>query len=251
MRPSLEVCVETLEAAQIASRGGADRIELCSALADGGVTPSLGLLEQVLATVTLPVHSMIRPRGGDFRYNKGELKAMERDIRDAQRAGSTAVVLGVLHENGQVDVDATRRLVELARPMRVTFHRAFDVARDMDRALDDVVATGADILLTSGGAARLSEAAAVVAGLVERAGDRIEVMGGSGVKVENAAALCEITGIAAIHGSLRRPVRRLVGARALLLPDALPASELLEEDVRAVVEALGRAYAEIDTPVAR
>ena len=94
MRPSLEICVETLEAAQTASRGGADRIELCSALADGGVTPSLGLLEEVLATVTLPVHSMIRPRGGDFCYSKGELQAMERDVRDAKRAGSAAVVFG-------------------------------------------------------------------------------------------------------------------------------------------------------------
>ena len=121
----------------------------------------------------------------------------------------------------------------------------------MERALDDVVAAGADILLTSGGAARLSDATSIVADLVERAAERIEIMGGSGVKVENAASLCEMTGIAAIHGSLRRPVRRLVGARALLLPDALPASELLEEDVRAVMEALGRSFAEMGSPVAQ
>ena len=236
MRPKLEVCVETLRGAESASRGGADRIELCGTLADGGVSPSLGVLEQVLAAVTIPVHCMIRPRGGDFCYSQGELLAMERDIRVGMVGGAGGFVLGGLTSKGVLDGAVARRMIELARPMRVTFHRAFDVTRDLERSLDDVIEAGADILLTSGGARRLSEAVDVVAALVERAGTRIEVMGGSGVSVASAAELCEATGLAAIHGSFRRQVP--YAADAHVLPDALPGYELYEEDVRAVAGAL-------------
>lgn len=255
MRPKLEICVETLRGAEVAARGGADRIELCGTLADGGISPSLGVLEQVLDAITIPVHSMIRPRGGDFCYSNGELRAMERDIRDARAAGATAVVVGVITSRGEIDVDATRRLVEMARPMRVTFHRAFDVTRDHQRALEDVIASGADILLTSGGARRLSEATSAVAELVERAAGRIEIMGGSGVAVESATELCKATGIAAIHGSFRRPLQHgtngFGSTSAHLLPDALPAYELREEDVRTVAAALARAFAETVVPASR
>src|ERR1700733_6521472 len=155
--PKLEICVETLDNAQIADRGGANRIELCGELAGGGVTPSLGLLEEVVASITIPVHCMIRPRGGDFLYTAGELRAMERDIELAKNAGAAGVVLGMLTARGEVDVAATRHLIEAARPMRLTFHRAFDVTLDLDAALEAVIAAGADILLTSGGAERLSD----------------------------------------------------------------------------------------------
>ena len=195
LQPTLELCVETLANAEIAARGGAHRIEFCGELADGGITPSLGLLEQVVAAVAIPVHCMIRPRGGDFCYSTGELRAMERDIQLAKAAGAAGVVLGVLTRGGTVDVPATRHLVEIARPMQVTFHRAFDVTRDLDAALEDVIAAGADIVLTSGGAERITEGIDVVMRLVERAGTRIEIMGGSGVRVQNAAALCEATGV--------------------------------------------------------
>ena len=235
--PKLEICVETLENAQIADRGGAHRIELCGELAGGGVTPSLGLLEQVVAGIAIPVHCMIRPRGGDFLYSAGEFRAMERDIELAKNAGAAGVVLGMLTARGEVDVAATRRLIEAARPMGVTFHRAFDVTRDLDAALEAVIAAGTDILLTSGGAERLSEGVDAVARLVERARDRIEIMGGSGVRLQNAVALCEASGVAAIHSSMRRPLAR-EDSTFHVLPDALPPYEVREEDVRTLAAGL-------------
>jgi copper homeostasis protein len=137
-----------------------------------------------------------------------------------------------------VDVAATRQLIEAARPMRVTFHRAFDVTRDLDAALEAVIAAGTDILLTSGGAERLTEGVDAVARLVQRAGDRIEIMGGSGVRLQNAVALCEASGVAAIHSSMRRPLTRDESAASHVLPDALPPYEVREEDVRALTAAL-------------
>jgi copper homeostasis protein len=238
LQPTLELCVETLANAVIAARGGAHRIEFCGELADGGITPSLGLLEQVVASVEIPVHCMIRPRGGDFCYSTGELRAMERDIQLAKAAGAAGVVFGVLTRAGTVDVSVTRHLVEIARPMQVTFHRAFDVTRDLDAALEDIIAASADIVLTSGGAERITEGIDAVMRLVERAGSRIEVMGGAGVRVQNAAALCEATGLSAIHASLRRRLRQESATPAHVLPDALPAYELREEDVRALAAVL-------------
>lgn len=238
LETTLELCVETLANAEIAARGGAHRIELCAGLADGGVTPSLGLVEQVLAAIQIPVHCMIRPRGGDFCYTAGELRAMERDIALAKSAGAAGVVLGVLTPEGKVDVAATRHLVEAARPMRVTFHRAFDVIADLDAALEDVIAAGADIVLTSGGAERIAEGVEVVARLVKRAGTRIEIMGGSGVRIQNAAALYEATGVAALHASLRHRLCAEGSQPAYVLPDAPPGYELREEDVRALAAVL-------------
>lgn len=230
--------METLANAEIAARGGADRIELCAGLADGGVTPSLGLLHEVLASVAIPVHCMIRPRGGDFCYSGGEIRAMERDIGLAREAGAAGVVLGVLTGEGSVDIAATRRLVEAARPMRVTFHRAFDVTPDLEAALEDVIAAGADIVLTSGGAERITEGAVVVARLVERARMRLQIMGGSGVRIQNAAELCRATGVAALHASLRHRLCADGRQPRHVLPDALPGYELREEDVRALAAAL-------------
>lgn len=238
LTPKLELCVETLPNAEIAARGGADRIELCTGLADGGLTPSLGLLEQVLASISIPVHCMIRPRGGDFCYTAGELRIMEQDIALAKAAGAAGVVLGILTHDGTVNLPATRRLVEAARPMQVTFHRAFDVTPDLDAALEDVIAAGANIVLTSGGAERITEAVQVVARLVARAGTRIEVMGGSGVRIQNAQTLSEATGVAALHTSLRHRLCADGRKPAHILPDAPPAYELREEDVRALTAIL-------------
>src|ERR1700722_9456528 len=134
----VEVCVDSVPSAVAAERGGAARIELCSDLVEGGITPSAGLIETVRSAVTLPVHVMIRPRGGDFYYDADEFDSMRRDIAAAKRLGVSGVVFGILDVNANVDVVRTHQLLDLARPLEVTFHRAFDMSSDLFRALDEV-----------------------------------------------------------------------------------------------------------------
>jgi copper homeostasis protein len=189
-----------------AERGGAARVELCGSLMEGGITPSAGLIEITRAAVSLPVHVMIRPRGGDFLYDAHEFDVMRRDIALAKRLGADGVVLGILDVDGNVDVVRTRELVDLARPLAVTFHRAFDMTADLFRALEDVSAIGADRLLTSGGEQSSLQAAATIAELIDRARHGIIVMPGSGIKPENVRAFLQQTGAKEIHVGLRSAV---------------------------------------------
>ncbi len=165
----IEVCVDSVASAIAAERGGAQRIELCSDLLEGGVTPSLGLLGVVRSKVSIALHPIIRPRPGDFCYSDAEFDSMQRDIEIAKSEGADGVVLGILEREGTVDVGRTRELIELARPLSVTFHRAFDMSEDLFRALDDVCATGADRLLTSGGEQECLQGVDTVAELVQAA----------------------------------------------------------------------------------
>jgi len=199
----IEVCVDSVASAIAAERGGAARIELCGGLTEGGITPSAGLIEITRAAVSLPMHVMIRPRGGDFLYDAHEVEAMRRDIAVAKRLGADGVVLGLLDVDGNVDAARTRQLVDLARPLAVTFHRAFDMTADLLRALEDVCATGANRLLTSGGEQTSLQAEETLARLIDRAGRRIIVMPGSGIKPENARAFLQHTGAKEIHVGLR------------------------------------------------
>lgn len=211
---SLEICVESLESALAAEEGGAQRVELCSALSEGGLTPSLGLIRLVRQRVRVSLFVMIRPRGGDFLYGADELEIMREDIRLAVAAGADGVVLGLLTADGDVDVERTRELVDLARPMEVTFHRAIDMSRDLERALEDIIQTGADRVLTSGGEANALAGAAQIRRLLARSAGRLEVMVGSGVRPETIAELVESLRLAnaastskmAFHASLRRSV---------------------------------------------
>jgi copper homeostasis protein len=243
----IEVCVDSVDSALAAERGGAARVEVCSSLLEGGVTPSAGLIEQVRARTTIGLHVMIRPRGGDFCYTPGEFATMRCDIIAAKNLGAEGVVLGILDLNGNVDIERTRQLVELARPLHVTFHRAFDMSADLFRALEDVCATGANRLLTSGGEKTAHEAVERIARLVTAARGRIAIMACGGIKHDNAASIIEGTGVREIHVGLRSPVASPVvhhNPRISLgtaLASELQRFQVLEEDVRSLQRAVALA----------
>src|SRR5215831_1521603 len=199
----IEVCVDSLESAIAAERGGADRIELCGSLLEGGITPSAGLIEVVRAQISIPLHVMIRPRGGDFCYSGGEIDVIRRDIGCAKTLGANGVVLGILELSGRVDVERTRELVNFAQPLVVTFHRAFDMTADLLAALEDVCATGAHRILTSGGEQASIEGIKTIASLVKTAGERIGIIAGSGINTASASKIVERTGVREIHVGLR------------------------------------------------
>ena len=195
----IEACVGTLASARAAAAAGAGRLELCSGLVEGGLTPSLGLLERVLASVTIPVHVLIRPRGGDFLYEADECAVIRRDIELARAAGAHGVVIGALKPDGTIDGELTRDLITRARPLPVTFHRAFDLCRDAGEALDLLLTLGTDRLLTSGQAPSALEGAHVIAGLVRQAAGRMAIMAGGGVSPENVEQVIRSTGVNEIH----------------------------------------------------
>jgi len=243
MAAALEVCVTSVESAVAAERGGAARIELCSDLLEGGVTPSAGLVTRVRERVRIGLHVLVRPRAGDFCYGPEDFAVMEEDVRTARRLAADGVVLGLLHPDGRVDVQRTRHLVELARPLGVTFHRAFDMAADLPRALDEVIATGATHLLTSGAAPSAEAGAATLAALVRAAGDRLVIIAGGGIRPHNARAIVDATGVREVHAGLEEATDGPMIHRAPLVLG--PAAErefrrflVREETVRAFVSAL-------------
>jgi copper homeostasis protein len=198
-RVLLEAVVETAAAARAAARAGASRLELCVDLASGGTTPPPDLTQAVVAAAGVPVFVMIRPRPGTFVYSARELAEMARQIDEALAGGAAGLVLGVLQADGRVDVPRTRDLIARAAGTPVTFHRAFDATPDLESALDDLIAAGAARVLTSGGAPSAFDAIPRLAALVRRAGDRIVVLAGGGVRSHNVAAIVAGTGVAEVH----------------------------------------------------
>lgn len=200
----LEICVDSVESAIAAESGGAQRVELCSALAEGGLTPSLGLIRAARARIKIGLHVMIRPRAGDFLYSEEELAIMRDDIALLAECGADGIVIGLLTADGDVDVERTRKFVELARPMEVTFHRAIDLTRDIESALEDVIRTGADRVLTSGAEQTAMQGRHRIQKLVRASAGRIRVMAGGGVRAENAREIAEASGAQEFHAALRR-----------------------------------------------
>lgn len=200
----LEACVDSLDSALAAERGGAARVELCANLVEGGTTPSLGVISETCAQLAIPAFVIVRPRGGDFVYRAGELRVMWRDIVAARGAGADGVVFGALTPEGTVDAEACRLLLEAAEGIPCTFHRAFDMTRDLDESLDALAELGVARVLTSGGAPTALEGAERIASLVRRAGNGVKVMAGGGVRVAYVRDLVRRTGVREVHARLVR-----------------------------------------------
>jgi len=240
----IEVCVDSVASAAAAERGGAARVELCSSLLEGGVTPSAGLIEAVRAKISIGLQVIIRPRGGDFCYTEEEIDVMSRDIVTAKNLGADGVVLGALNADGNVNVDSTRRLVELARPLNVTFHRALDMSADLFRALEDVCDIGVERLLTSGGERTCLQGAETIAKLARAARGRIKIMAGGSIGHNDALTIIERTGVSEIHVGLSSPVASPMAFRnPRVSMGKVPGREyertqVLEENVRKLQRAI-------------
>jgi copper homeostasis protein len=199
----LEICAFNLPSALIAQQAGADRIELCSSPHEGGTTPSAGMIRTARERLRIALYPIIRPRGGDFLYSDEEFQVMLRDIHYCKQLGCNGVVIGMLMTDGTVDKARCARLVELAWPLGVTFHRAFDWVADPLEALETIIGIGCERILTSGQKPTAEEGAGLIDRLVQEADDRIVIMPGSGVRSVNIVDLAEKTGASEFHTSAR------------------------------------------------
>lgn len=240
----VEACVDSLESAAAAVAGGAARLELCANLVEGGTTPSAGAIA-CARELEAALHVMIRPRGGDFRYTDREFASMRRDVREARRLGADGVVFGLLEPDGTIDAARTRILIAEARPLGVTVHRAFDVSRDADEALDALIGLGVDRVLTSGQQATVLEGLETIGGLVRRAAGRIGILPGGGLTAATVADVVRATGVREVHVhaarafpspmTFRNPRVLMGGAYT---PDEYRRVETAADQIAAVVQAL-------------
>lgn len=233
----IEVCVDSVASALAAERGGAQRVELCSDLLEGGITPSLGLLEAVRSKISIDLHIIIRPRAGDFCYSDQEFEIMLRDIDIAKNSGANGVALGILDPSGHVDISRTRTMVKIAKPLSVTFHRAFDLSLNLQESLEEVCQTGADRILTSGGEQESSQGIDNIGKLVQQAEHRIKIMAGGGINRKNVAQILQRTRVNEIHAGLATPVQSSTHSRTRISLNKTHGweysrTEVLEESVR-------------------
>lgn len=215
----LEMCVDSLDLALAAARGGADRIEICGPLHGGGITPSAGLAAAARAMIDLPLVMLVRARTGPFTASASEFEAMRRDVLYARDIGMDMVALGILRSDRSVDVERTRELVTLAHPMQATFHRAFDAAIDLDQAMVDVMQTGATRILTSGASATALQGASTVARLQTAAQGRIGMLLCGGIGISNVRQAVAIAKVGEVHAALRNTLGSNSATGPLLPPD--------------------------------
>jgi len=234
MTRQLEICCCDIASVLAAKEGGASRIELCSGLSEGGLTPSFGLILSAIESGIENINVLIRPRPGDFLYSDTELSLMENDIRNSITAGVNGIVIGVLTPEGDIDKDAMRRLIDVARntarekgleKLNITFHRAFDVSRDPVASLEDIIELGCDCLLTSGAAPSAIRGIPQISKLVDKANGRISIMAGSGINPSNAAEIIAATGVNAIHATARKPIPSKMKFRRPLVSMGAPGSD--------------------------
>jgi copper homeostasis protein len=242
----VEACVDTVASVAGALAGGAGRLELCDNLVEGGTTPSPGMLAVARERSPVPIHTMIRPRGGDFLYAGDEVAVMLADIAAAERLRADGVVIGALTADGRVDRELVARLIDAARPMTVVFHRAFDLTRDPVEALETLIDLEVDRVLSSGQAPTAEEGIPVLKEMVRRAEGRIVILAGGGITEANAARIVRETGVREIHlrGSKAEPSpvqfrRENVKFGKSYEPDEYRRVETDPVRIRAVVNAVG------------
>jgi copper homeostasis protein len=202
----LEICLDSVESAAASERGGADRVELCAGLPEGGTTPSAGMIAAVRKKIKIGLQVMIRPRGGDFCYSADEFSIMQRDILIAKQLGANGVVFGILSPDGSIDKARMQQLAELARPLKVTCHRAFDMASDFEQALEDLIEVKVDRILTSGGKKSAVDAMPTLKQMTQQAQSRISVMACGELSIANVKAVIAYTNVSEVHAGLSTAV---------------------------------------------
>ena len=238
----IEICLDSVESVIIAERAGADRVELCSDLFEGGLTPTVGTFLLAKERTNIPINVMIRPRGGDFCYSDIEFEVMKREAMFFKENGADALVFGILTPDGEIDKIRTKELIDIARPLPVTFHRAFDMTRDAFRSLDALISLGVERVLTSGLEATVLEGADTLRALVERAGERMIVMPGSGINERNFNKLKNLIGAKEYHMGLSSSIPSKMAFHpghvymgGLLRQNEFSLSRVREERIRSVV----------------
>ena len=201
-----EICANSVASCVAAQEGGADRVELCAGIPEGGTTPSYGMIRNARESISIALNVIIRPRGGDFLYNESEIQEMIYDIQTAKQLGADGLVFGCLNPDGTIDMKAMSRLMKAAGDTPVTFHRAFDHTNDPMKALEDIISLGCARILTSGCRPTALEGAELLSRLVKKAGERIIIMPGCGVRESNIAEIARLSGAKEFHFSARESV---------------------------------------------
>lgn len=227
----LEIAVFNISSAIQAANAGANRLELCENPLEGGTTPSYGTLKTVRERINIPVFPIIRPRGGDFFYNEEEFEVLKKDVALCKELGFTGLVTGILKKDGTVDIERTKELVEIAAPLELTFHRAFDRTKDPFQALEDVITTGCKRILTSGQVPNVGNATSLIKQLIEKADGRIIILQGSGVRSSNLQQLINETGGVEYHSSARKNKNSDMEFTVASMQESLTETVVDEEEV--------------------
>ena len=209
----IEICVDSIESALAAERAGAHRIELCDNLMAGGTTPSMGMLQVLRKHLGIDINFIVRPRSGDFVYSDFEFQVMKKDIEMAKRYGANGIVVGILKANGEIDLERMREIIEVSKPLKVTFHRAFDMTRDPLKSLDSLIDLGLERILTSGQESNAFKGIDLIKELVHRSGDRIIIMPGAGINDMNVEEIVNKTGVREVHMSAKKKVESIMEYR--------------------------------------
>ena len=234
----LELAVFSVEAALAAIKAGAHRIEFCENPSEGGTTPSYGSLKTLISKTDIPIFPIIRPRGGDFLYSDAEFESIKSDLLLVKELGYPGAVIGLLNEDGSIDIKRTKELVKLAAPMEITFHRAFDRCNDPFKGVEDIIATGCKRILTSGQVPNVSDALALVKELVDKAAGRIIILPGSGVRANNARKIIDATGAREIHSSARKAIASVMKYNAPTMNEQMISMGVDENEIKLMLKAL-------------